>query len=310
MILLAFWSTAVIARSRPEGYSLWSGMDINHILLIVAVLNLSGDLYNIMRFKSQIPRWIRWANLLALVVCGTAWLLLPEESGFIAMGVVITYMIAIKAGTRKQARGEPLPSPATKLLIALNCGAFGAQYFCGATNDPEVFIKLGAAFSPLLSEGEWWRIFTAQFLHWGFMHLLFNMMGLWILGPFVETMVGFWRYIGLYLLCGASGMLIAWIASILMPDPYPVIMVGASASVLGLVGAQAAIALLAYQRSGNLAAKAQLSSMMQIVVLQALFDMMVPQVSSTAHIGGAATGFLVSYGSFSYLLRKRAREAS
>ena len=285
-------------------------MNINHILLIVAVLNLSGDLFNIMRFKAQIPRWIRWANLLALAACGTAWLLMPEEAGFIAMGIVATYMIAIKVGTRTRARGEPLPSPATKLLIGLNCLAFGVQYLSGATDNPEVFITLGAAFSPLLSEGDWWRIFTAQFLHWGFMHLLFNMMGLWILGPFVETMVGFWRYIGLYLLCGAGGMLIAWTVAIITPAPYPVVMVGASASVLGLVGAQAAIALLAYQRSGNLAAKAQLSSMTQIVVLQALFDMMVPQVSSTAHIGGAATGFLVSYGSFSYLLRKRAREAS
>jgi membrane associated rhomboid family serine protease len=161
-----------------------------------------------------------------------------------------------------------------------------------------------------MSDGQWWRIFTAQFLHWGLLHLLFNMIGLWILGPFVETMVGSWRYICLYLLCGAGGMVIAWAAAVLGPNPYPVVMVGASASVLGLVGAQAAIALLAYQRSGNLAAKAQLTSMAQIVILQAFFDMMVPQVSSTAHIGGAATGFLVSYGAFSYLIRKRSREAS
>lgn len=285
-------------------------MDINHILLVVAVLNLSADLWNIIRFKNRIPRWILGANIFALAGCGLAWLLAPADAGFIALGVLATYIVLVKALTRSRSRGAPLQSPATKLLIALNVAVFGLEYARGALENRDVFIPLGAAFTPLMSDGEWWRILTAQFLHWDLAHLAFNMMGLWILGPFVETMVGAWRYICLYLLCGAGGMVIAWAFAVLGPDPTPVVMVGASASVLGLVGAQAAIALLAFQRSGNLAAKAQLSSMAQIAILQVLFDMMVPQVSSTAHFGGAATGFCVSYGAFSYLIRKRDRAAA
>jgi rhomboid protease GluP len=178
----------------------------------------------------------------------------------------------------------------------------------GATDDPVAFIELGAVYTPLLNEGEWWRIFTAQFLHWGATHLAFNMLGLWLLGRTVEAMIGFTRYIALYLVCGAGGMLIAWGASLIGSDPHPVILVGASASVLGLVGAQAAISLLAYRHTGNPVAKAQLNSMSQIVFLQAVFDMMVPEVSSTAHIGGAAVGFCVTYGFVARALRKRGDE--
>jgi membrane associated rhomboid family serine protease len=71
------------------------------------------------------------------------------------------------------------------------------------------------------------------------------------------------------------------------------ILLGASGAVLGLVGIQGAIALRALRQHENIAAKAQLSAMIQIVVLQALFDSMVPQVSSTAHLGGAAIGFVL-----------------
>lgn len=280
-------------------------MNINYILLIVALLNLSGDLYNIMRLKSQIPRWILWANLTALASCGGAWMLAPEDAGFLSFAILIIYMIAIKVLVRRRYPKERIPSPATKLLIALNVISFVIQYRANATNNPLGFIELGAAFTPLLEEGEWWRIFTAQFLHWGLMHLLFNMMGLWILGPALESMIGAFRYVALYLVSGAGGMLIAWIASSIGSNPHPVILLGASASVMGLVGSQAAIGLLAYRRSGSLAAKAQLSSMGQIVFLQALFDMMVPQVSSTAHIGGASVGFCMTYGTLSYMLKRK-----
>jgi membrane associated rhomboid family serine protease len=281
-------------------------MNINHILLLVAVLNLTADLYNILKFRERLPNWVLPANMAGLALCGLSWLFLSDTAGFVAIGVLIVYAIAIRRATPKAHHVEYLPSPATKLLIGLNIATFMAQIARGATDDPEAFIELGAVYTPLLKEGEWWRIFTAQFLHWGVAHLAFNMMGLWLLGRTVEAMIGFWRYIGLYLTAGAGGMLIAWWASLLGSPPHATILVGASASVLGLVGAQAAISLLAFQYTGSAVAKAQLNSMTQIVFLQAVFDMMVPEVSSTAHVGGAAVGFCVTYGFVARALRKRA----
>jgi len=63
--------------------------------------------------------------------------------------------------------------------------------------------------------------------------------------------------------------------------------------VLGLVGIQAALSLSILRSTGSLVAKAQLASMTQIIILQMVFDFMVPEVSSTAHTGGAAIGFLM-----------------
>lgn len=280
-------------------------MDINFILFLVSVLNLSADLYNVLKFKDRLPSWMLWANIGGLAGCGAAWFFANESAGYISLGILAAYIISIKNYARKRAPREHLPSLGTKLLIGTNVAVFAFQMSRGATNDAAEFVDLGAVFSPLLAEGEWWRIFTAQFLHWGALHLTFNMLGLWLLGRTVEAMIGFWRYISLYLLCGAGGMLIAWGASLLSPDPHPIILLGASASVMGLVGTQAAIALLAYRHTGSLVAKAQLNSMTQIVFLQAVFDMMVPEVSSTAHIGGAAVGFCLTYG----FVRRKIRKA-
>lgn len=271
-------------------------MDINFVLLLVAVLNLSADLLNVIKFRYRLPKWIAWANLCGLAGCASAWLFMPDICGYIAITILATYVLSIKLYGRSRAPAPHLPSFATKLLIGVNVAVFLLQLSRGATNDAAEFVEMGAAYTPLLSEGEWWRIFTAQFLHWGAMHLAFNMMGLWILGRTVEAILGFWRSIALYLLCGAGGMLIAWTASQLSPDQHPIILLGASASVLGLVGTQAAISLLDYRHTGSMVAKAQLNTMIQIVLLQAVFDMMVPQVSSTAHTGGAAVGFCITYG--------------
>jgi membrane associated rhomboid family serine protease len=279
-------------------------MDINFILFLVSVLNLSADLYNVLKFKDRLPSWMLWTNLGGLAGCGAAWFFANESAGYISLGILAAYIISIKNYARKRAPREHLPSLGTKLLIGTNVAVFAFQMSRGATNDAAEFVDIGAVFSPLLAEGEWWRIFTAQFLHWGALHLTFNMLGLWLLGRTVEAMIGFWRYITLYLLCGAGGMLIAWGASLLSPDPHPIILLGASASVMGLVGTQAAIALLAYRHTGSLVAKAQLNSMTQIVFLQAVFDMMVPEVSSTAHIGGAAVGFCLTYGFVRRKIRK------
>ena len=280
-------------------------MDINFVLLLVAVLNLSADLLNVIKFRERLPRWIMWANLSGLAGCASAWLFMPDICGHIAIGILAVYVISIKLYSRKRAPEPHLPSLATKLLICVNVAVFLLQASRGATNDAAEFVEMGAVYTPILFEGDWWRIFTAQFLHWGIMHLAFNMMGLWLLGRTVEAMIGFWRYIFLYLLCGAGGMLIAWTVYRLGPDSHPVILLGASASVMGLVGTQAAISLLAYRHTGSMVAKAQLNTMIQIVLLQAVFDMMVPEVSSTAHIGGAAVGFCVTYG----VVRRKLRSA-
>lgn len=269
-------------------------MDINQILFLIAVLNLAGDLYNIIRFRHHIPRWVLPANIVALATCGVTRAFLPESAGIVSVVVLGLYLVAIKFRVRARSSAIPkLPAAATKLLIGANVLAYGFQIYRDAVNIPFNMVAVGALYSPLLEAGEWWRLLSAQFLHWGVPHLFLNMLGLWILGPKVETLIGSVRFIIAYLMCGAGGMAVAWLISRYGVNPHPIILLGASASVLGLVGLHAAFSLQAFRYSGNLAAKAQLSAMVQIIVLQAIFDWMVPQVSSTAHLGGAVTGFVL-----------------
>jgi membrane associated rhomboid family serine protease len=268
-------------------------MNTNYILFLVACLNLLGDLYSILKFRSQLPRWIPVLNLASLTACGGAWLAAPDIAGYIAVGILTVYICSIKLYSRSRSTAAPLTATATKILIAVNVLSFSLQVALGATNDRRGFIELGALYTPLLENGEWWRLITAQFLHWGALHLLFNMMGLWFLGPIVEKALGFLQFIGAYLVCGVGGMAIAVGCQHLLETDSRMLMLGASASVLGLVGLQAAIAVKALRRSGSPFAKAQLAAMIQIVVLQGIFDFLVPEVSSTAHLGGAAVGFLL-----------------
>lgn len=295
----------MIALPPSSALTYFKPMDIDSILFLIAILNLIGDLYNILKFKDSLPRWMPWTNILALTCCLAAWVFRPEYRGMISISVLLVYALSIKLYTKKRSIGLPrLPAPATKLLVALNVLSFGYQLSQNAVDDPYNLIRVGALYSPLVERGEWWRLLSAQFVHWGIMHLFFNALGLWFLGPLVENALGFFRYIITYLTCGVGGMLIAWTsATYLSPHPHPIILLGASASVLGLVGVHAALALRMFRRSGSLWAKAQLASMIQIIVLQAIFDFMVPQVSSTAHVGGAGVGFLLGM----FLLRPKRR---
>ncbi len=268
-------------------------MDIDHILFLIAILNLLGDLYNISRFRRQLPRWMPWANAAALAGCIIVKLTVSTNAGAWALGILLLYALAIRVlGKRSRSRIK-LPSPATKLLIAANVVAYGYQMSQYATNNGAAMIGVGALYGPLLEDGQWWRLITAQFIHWGPLHLAFNMMGLWFMGRGVEMALGWLRFIAAYLICGAGGMLLAWGICLYSAEPRALVLMGASASVLGLVGIQAAISLSILRSTGSLVAKAQLASMTQIIVLQMVFDFMVPEVSSTAHTGGAAIGFLM-----------------
>jgi membrane associated rhomboid family serine protease len=268
-------------------------MDINQILLLIAVLNLIGDLYNIIRFRKVLPTWVLPANLLSLAGCAVAYMMAPDIAGTIAIGFLIAYVVAIRVLTRSRRIESNTPHVATSALIALNLCSYALQVYRNAVNDPYEIMLLGGLYSPLLEMGEWWRLFSAQFLHWGLTHLFLNMLGLWFIGRTVEGVLGRVRFIAAYLLCGAGGMAIAWSLATYGSEPRTILLVGASASVLGLVGLQAAFAFKSFRYSGSLVAKAQLSAMTQIIVLQAIFDWMVPEVSSTAHIGGALSGFIL-----------------
>jgi membrane associated rhomboid family serine protease len=195
----------------------------------------------------------------------------------------------IKHPPRRRARHNQLrKAPAVFVLILLNVAAFLVETSMGDRNDPDVLERLGAvSLESIVMQHEYWRFFTALFLHGGFIHLFFNIFALYVLGPPLEGSIGTVRFVLCYLISGiASGAGVIGLTVIGFVRPAELI--GASGAIMGIVGAWAGFLLrhrhapLAKQRLGNL---------VMIVVIQIAFDLSTPQVSMSAHLCGLIGGF-------------------
>ncbi len=129
-----------------------------------------------------------------------------------------------------------------------------------------------------LGEGEWWRLLTAAFLHYGPIHLGMNMLSLWWIGRPLEDALGPLRYVLLYLVSGLAGS-----AGALLMDPSKVT-VGASGAIFGILGGAI---VLERQRTYVLGGSA-----LTLLVLNLAFTFAVPGISIGGHLGGLAGGAL------------------
>ena len=148
----------------------------------------------------------------------------------------------------RYARGlRPSLPPVTKWLIISNLVVFLVDFITrtdplhpfGAINTPLCF-SIRSAFL----EGRVWELFTFQFLHAGFLHIIFNCIGLYFFGPWVERWWGSRRFLVFYLLCGVAGALfftLLTLAGVLPGSGLITPLVGASAGIYGILVAAAVI---------------------------------------------------------------------
>ena len=180
--------------------------------------------------------------------------------------------------------------PAVLVLIVANMLVFLLEIFVGDWNDPEVLHRIGA-LEPyaVVGQGEYWRLFTALFLHGGFLHLAFNLFALYVLGPPLERSIGTIRFLACYLISGlASSAGVVALNEIGLVHVAQVI--GASGCIMGVVGAWAGF-LLRHHHAPF--AKQQLANVGLIVAIQIAFDLSTPQVSMAAHMCGLVAGFFL-----------------
>jgi rhomboid protease GluP len=190
------------------------------------------------------------------------------------------------------ARVQPVAA-ATWTLLALNLAMFTVQAATGGSEDNGNLIRLGAVVTKAFNLSDAWRLLAANFLHIGTAHVVFNMLALTMLGPMVERYCGTLRFVAIYLVAGIGAMLGVVLAARFGLIPPDVLIVGASGAIMGLVGAQAAIFLREHRQGARVAGRS-LNNVLFVVVTQLVFDQLVPRVSSTAHLGGLAIGFLVT----------------
>lgn len=183
-----------------------------------------------------------------------------------------------------------LSAPAVLLLILLNAGAFLLEISVGDLNDPEVLHRIGA-LEPyaVVVHGDYWRLFTALFLHGGFTHLLFNIFALYVLGPPLERAIGTIRFAVCYLMSGLASS--AGVVGLTVLGFVQVAqLVGASGSIMGIVGTWAGF-LVRHRHAPY--AKQRLGNIIMIIVIQVAFDLSTPQVSMAAHLCGLIAGFFL-----------------
>jgi membrane associated rhomboid family serine protease len=152
------------------------------------------------------------------------------------------------------------------------------------------------AFSPFTGELEPWRFVTAAFLHsTQIFHVALNMYALWIVGPYLENLLGRARFISLYLLSAVGGH----VAVVLLADPLSASWftgtVGASGAVFGLFGA----IFVVMRRMGQ-----EARGMLVIIGLNLVVGFVVPNISWQGHLGGLVTGAVLG-AAYAFAPRER-----
>jgi membrane associated rhomboid family serine protease len=179
------------------------------------------------------------------------------------------------------------PGPVTYTLIAINVAIFvitsvsngGLDLFSGGTS---AIYSDFALVPPAVAHGEIYRLVTAAFLHYGLLHIGFNMYALYIIGPVVEAGLGRWRYLALYFLSGIGGSIL----TVAFAGPASQ-SAGASGAIFGLFGALYVMQRRMGQRSGPI---------LGTIAINLLFTFTIPNISWEGHIGGLVTGTLVTIG--------------
>src|SRR5205085_6830374 len=146
-----------------------------------------------------------------------------------------------------------------------------------------VLAGIGALYPGALADGEWWRLVTWNFLHIGLMHLVFNSIALYQVGPQVEEVFGSAKFIFVYLATGV----IAGIASLVIKPSFTA---GASGALFGMIGLMAAYG---YRQGGVLG-----RALMRQMLIWAAFGFVIglmPGINNIAHAGGFVAGGALAF---------------
>jgi membrane associated rhomboid family serine protease len=185
-------------------------------------------------------------------------------------------------------QGKPTPV-VTYALIAINVLLF---FFEAVT--PGLDRKL-VLFVPAIADGDYYRLVTSAFMHYGIAHLLFNMYALFVIGAPLENWLGRLRFTALYALSALGGSVLVYLLS-----PLNAATAGASGAVFGLFGAYFVVS-----KRLNL----NVGWVVGLIVFNLAFTFVIPamggqQISWQGHIGGLVTGAVVA-AAYAYAPRER-----
>lgn len=201
-------------------------------------------------------------------------------------GVIENILLPEKVKQVPKAKRKKLPI-VTILLVVINVIVWVCLELLGDTNDGS-FMRTWGAMDPIdvLEAGEWFRIVSSTFLHFGQEHLFNNMLMLSLLGSRLEGL-GKIRFIGIYLITGIFGNLLSLWGMIKTAD-YAV-SAGASGCVYGVIGALAAVVILNKGKFEGLTTK----GLIFMILLSLYYGFTSAGVDNWAHVGGVISGIIL-----------------
>jgi rhomboid protease GluP len=176
---------------------------------------------------------------------------------------------------------------ATFILLAVNFVFFGLELYTGATNSTQVLLNFGASYGPYFRRGEYWRLVMPMFLHGGWLHILGNSYCLFILGPILERVYGYGRYLTMYVAAGMGGALLSMEVS-------KNISVGASGAIFGIAGAMLVTGFVHRDAVPRRWGRAFGRGIIPFIALNLILGFSARGIDNWGHLGGLATGALLA----------------
>ncbi len=201
----------------------------------------------------------------------------------------------------KEPEWKSFVTPINTIMILINVAVFFVLSFMGSTTDAAFMADHGAmSWSGIMVDGEFWRMITSGFLHFGADHLFHNMLALVVIGSRLENLEGHAAYLLVYmgsLLASAATSLFVTLAN----APYT-ISARASGAVFGVIGALLCVALAEILDEGRKKGGPGRSSyggkigrigFLAMLAFALVGGVAAPEIDNAAHAGGLAAGFII-----------------
>lgn len=186
--------------------------------------------------------------------------------------------------------GPRLYRPVTTLVImAVTVAVYLLMELAGGSQNLDVLLDFGAAYGPYFRHGQYWRAVMPMFLHIGGLHITLNMLALYALGPVLEQVYGYGRYVFLYVTTGIVSALVSMTLS-------NSVSAGASGAIFGVAGAILVTGFL-HREAVPLRWRRAFGRgllFLMLVALDLILGFAIPHIDNWGHLGGLGAGMLLA----------------
>ena len=179
-------------------------------------------------------------------------------------------------------------------IMIMNIVYFLYLDLTGSSEDVGYMLEHGAMYVPYVLDGEYHRVLTSMFMHFGISHLVNNMLILFILGAYLERAFGRIRYLLFYLSCGVGANLVSIGYDLFLEAekgiPLNVVSAGASGAIFGLAGGLLLVVLINKGRLEDLDTKRVIG----MIALSLYLGFQNVETDDLAHVAGVVIGFFLA----------------